>query len=61
LRQLGRKTESAANALLEERGVTARDVKEWAVAAGLNTKVPRGRVSLQLVQTYAEAHGPDRI
>lgn len=42
--------------LLAQLGVTSRAVKEWSVAAGINPAVPPGRVSLQLVQTYAKEH-----
>lgn len=54
LRQLGRKTEGEATALMQDLGVTSRIVKEWSVTAGLNTEIPRGRVSLALVKAYAE-------
>lgn len=38
---------------LRELGVTSRDVKQWAVQAGLRSHVQRGRVSLELVNAYA--------
>lgn len=53
-----RPRENATGALLAQLGVTSRDVKEWAVIKGINTEVSRGRVSLQLVQSYAEEHHP---
>lgn len=40
---------------LVELGVTARQVKEWAVAAGLLDRVRRGRVGADLVEAYAAA------
>lgn len=47
---------SAEVQLLAELGVSARDVKVWAVGQGLLEVVTRGRVKLELVQRYAEAH-----
>lgn len=41
---------------LAELGVTANDVKRWAVSAGLLDAVKRGRVSQRLVEQYADAH-----
>lgn len=46
---------SAEVRLLAELGVSARDVKEWAVGQGLLTAVRRGRVALALVEAYAAA------
>lgn len=40
-------------ALLAELGVSAHDVKAWAVERGLLDTVRRGRVALQLVEAYA--------
>lgn len=45
---------SAEVLLLEQLGVTARQVKEWAVEQGLLAAVVRGRVKLELVEAYAE-------
>jgi hypothetical protein len=36
-------------------GVTAKDVRTWALAVGL-TKAQRGRLSMALVEAYAAAH-----
>lgn len=36
-------------------GVTSREVKEWAVDAGLLDRVHRGRVAAHLVEMFAEA------
>lgn len=41
---------------LADLGVTARDVKLWAVSAGLLDAVHRGRVKHDLVLAYADAH-----
>lgn len=49
-----RTREDATTFLLRQLGVTPRAVKEWSVRAGINTAIPPGRVSLQLVQDYAE-------
>jgi hypothetical protein len=42
---------------LASLGVTALQVKEWAVEAGLLDQVRRGRVALSLVEAYADADG----
>lgn len=44
---------------LRELGVTAREVKEWAVDAGLMLEVKRGRVSEALVEHFADSR--DRL
>lgn len=49
---------TSAEALMNTLGVTSRDVKEWAVTAGLLTAVRRGRVSLTIVHAYQEANHP---
>lgn len=41
----------------DELGVTPKQVKEWAVRAGLLEKVVQGRVARWMVDAYAEAHG----
>ena len=43
--------------LLDDLDVTPRQVKEWAVSVGLIPAVTRGRVSLELVRSYARAKG----
>lgn len=43
-------------ASLDELGVTAKQVKVWAVSVGLVDAVHRGRVAQTLVDAYAEAH-----
>lgn len=40
---------------LRELGVTSREVKVWAVAAGLIPEVKRGRVAEALVEQFAAA------
>lgn len=47
---------TSAEALMNTLGVTSRQVKEWAVQAGLLTAVRRGRVSLSIVQAYQKEH-----
>lgn len=47
---------TSAEALMATLGVTSRDVKEWAVQAGLLARVVRGRVSLAIVQAYQKEH-----
>ena len=47
---------TAEVALMNLLGVTSRDVKQWAVEAGLLTGVRRGRVSLAIVQAYQKEH-----
>lgn len=42
--------------LLERLGVSAREVKEWAVDQGLIEVVARGRIKMALVEAYAAAH-----
>lgn len=49
---------TSSEALMNALGVTSRDVKEWAVTAGLLTAVRRGRVSLTIVRAYQEANPP---
>ncbi len=43
-------------ASLDELGVTAKQVKQWAVEVGLIPAVVRGRVAQALVDEYAHAH-----
>ena len=43
-------------AWLRVLGVTAYDVKVWGVEHGLLTSVRRGRVSVEVVRAFAEAH-----
>lgn len=38
---------------LRELGVTTHDVKVWAVEHGVLPELKRGRIGLQLVETYA--------
>lgn len=45
--------------LLEELGVTAGDVKAWAVHQGILTQIKRGRVGIDIVELYALAHRKD--
>lgn len=47
---------TSAEALMNTLGVTSREVKAWAVDAGLLTAVRRGRVSLTIVRAYQEAN-----
>lgn len=47
---------SGGDQLLRELGITAHDVKVWAVAQGHLDKVHRGRVAGHLVDAYALAH-----
>lgn len=51
-----RTTPEPAVALMNTLGVTSREVKAWAVDAGLLTAVRRGRVSLTIVKAYQEAN-----
>lgn len=51
VRPLGR-----TEARLAELGVSSWDVKVWAVERGLLAAVARGRVSLLLVEAWAEEH-----
>lgn len=44
------------NELLHAHGLTARQVKEWAVATGRLDQVARGRVQLALITAYLEHH-----
>lgn len=41
------------SAILTDLGVTARDVKEWAVQHGLLDRVRRGRVAHHIAEAYA--------
>lgn len=50
-----RRRVDATKARLEQLGVTAKDVKVWAVGVGLLADVKRGRVARELVEKYAEA------
>lgn len=43
---------------LEQLGVTAHDVKVWAVSVGLLDQVRRGRIKGEVVEAYANAHHP---
>lgn len=43
---------------LEQLGLTARQVKDWAVTQGLLERVCRGRVAHELIEAYADAHAP---
>lgn len=43
---------------MAELGVTARQVKEWAVETGLIPAVVRGRIRRELVEAWAAAHPP---
>lgn len=52
---LPRRTDRARD-LLAQLGVTSTDVKRWAVTVGLLDAVKRGRISVELVETYAEMH-----
>jgi hypothetical protein len=47
---------NAVETLLDDLGVTSRQVKEWAHATGLVDEVKRGRVGADLVNAYADAH-----
>lgn len=42
---------------LQELGVDAHGVKVWAVSVGLEERVRRGRVRMELVEAYANATG----
>lgn len=42
--------------ILEQLGVTAHDIKVWAVENGLADEVKRGRVRLEHVDAYHHAH-----
>lgn len=53
-----RKAEDRVTKHLEILGVTAHDVKEWALDAGLIQVISRGRVKQALVDAYEEAHTP---
>lgn len=44
---------AAVDVLLRELGITAHDVKVWAVQHGLLDQVRRGRVALRYVEAYA--------
>lgn len=52
----GRGGKNAVERQLDELGVTARQVKEWAHATGLVDEVKRGRIGADLVTAYADAH-----
>jgi hypothetical protein len=43
---------------LADLGVSARQVKEWAVERGLIPAVVRGRISRDLVEAWAAEHRP---
>lgn len=51
-----RATAAETAARLDRLGVNARQVKEWAITAGLLDEVKRGRVPGDLVAAYADAH-----
>jgi hypothetical protein len=57
-KRVHRGVEDTTAALLQRLGVTSRTVKEWAVSQGIYPAVPPGRVSLQLVESYAKEHQP---
>ncbi len=50
------KAEDRVTKHLERLGVTAHDVKAWAVTAGLTDTVRRGRIKAELVDAYETAH-----
>jgi hypothetical protein len=47
---------SKSVALLDDLGVSAREVKDWALAQGLLSEVVRGRVPREVASAYADAH-----
>lgn len=49
-------TPTTGEALLRVLGVTSYDVKAWAVREGLLPRIPKARVSLQLIRAYQEAN-----
>ncbi|TAJ21807.1 MAG: hypothetical protein EPO65_00470 [Dehalococcoidia bacterium] len=49
---------SAGDRLLVELGVTAHEVKVWAVSVGILDQIRRGRVAGHVVDAYALAHRP---
>lgn len=51
-----RKAPSTGDQLMRELGVTANDVKVWAVSVGILDQVRRGRVASHVVDSYAQAH-----
>lgn len=53
------RTEPSDAVALRQLGVTAHDVRVWALAAGLPTP-RRGRVPVTLIDAYAEAHPMQR-
>jgi hypothetical protein len=50
---------ATTNHLLEQLGVTAKQVKEWGVEQGLIPTVVRGRVALSLVEAYASTRSEE--
>ncbi|MBT56564.1 MAG: hypothetical protein CMF72_24590 [Mameliella sp.] len=53
-----RRTDNTVTQHLQQLGVTALDVKRWAVDTGLIPAVVRGRISAALVDAYDHAHQP---
>lgn len=49
-------TSDDAVRVMAELGVTSNDVKRWAVDQGLLDAVKRGRIRVDLVETYARHH-----
>lgn len=52
-----READGTTALMLDRLGVTSLEVKQWGVREGFLLGVARGRVSLWLVNKYAEAHG----
>lgn len=48
--------ENTVDRLLKDLGVTAHDVKTWALTTGLISEIRRGRVAGDLVTAYAAAN-----
>lgn len=53
-----KKAEDKVYARLGQLGVTAHEVKVWAVSVGLLDQVRRGRIRGELVEAYASNHHP---
>jgi hypothetical protein len=53
----GRKRrDSAGKQLLRQLGVSAGDVKAWAISQGLLAEIKRGQPGMDLIELYAVAH-----
>lgn len=56
LRTRRKKSDVRKDKRMADLGITAKDVKIWAVSEGLLMAVKQGRVKAELIEAYADAH-----